>query len=310
MQLTVKRIGGHTPLRFELELGGAGAECERIAELKRLIAEKSGIPVWAQRLFHKGRYLRNDATLEELALPAEGPGLLLAASAHWQEPGSSSLNPSEAPPVAAGAGRETRPSPPASTPASGLAGGAAGDGAGASSGRSVPRPASGAYPVPGARTAAEWLSSAMGPDAAGRGAAGSQQPNQMASLLQQVLGSALSQPFAQPPQAPPEAGASRPGQAAPAPQMRFVSVMPLGAMVGQPVVAPTGVAVPGAGQAAGVPAGVAVPGMGGAAGMGSAVPVMVPTAAAMGAAAVPAAGAPAEAAPGPGSPAQGGASGR
>lgn len=100
MRLSVKRIGARRASRFDVDLRDvAGARCSLVEDLKVLLQEKSGVPAWAQRLFHEGRYLRNAARIDDLSLPSEGAVLLLAASAHWEAtPGT------DAQPVAAGSG--------------------------------------------------------------------------------------------------------------------------------------------------------------------------------------------------------------
>merc|ERR1719443_1669980 len=82
LQVKVKRIGGREPLELPIELeDGPGA----VQELRRLVAEKSGVPEWAVRLFCAGRMLRGKASLSEQGVSADAQ-LLLAASAHYTEP--------------------------------------------------------------------------------------------------------------------------------------------------------------------------------------------------------------------------------
>lgn len=82
LQVKVKRIGGREPLELPIELeDGPGA----VQELRRLVAEKSGVPEWAVRLFCAGRMLRGKASLSEQGVAADAQ-LLLAASAHYTEP--------------------------------------------------------------------------------------------------------------------------------------------------------------------------------------------------------------------------------
>eukprot|EP00747_Dinoflagellata_sp_TGD_P207055 gnl/TRDRNA2_/TRDRNA2_80670_c0_seq1.p1 gnl/TRDRNA2_/TRDRNA2_80670_c0~~gnl/TRDRNA2_/TRDRNA2_80670_c0_seq1.p1 ORF type:complete len:534 (+),score=96.52 gnl/TRDRNA2_/TRDRNA2_80670_c0_seq1:59-1660(+) len=84
MKVSVKRIGlaGPAEPRLEIELGSDGSAPPGVSELKGLVAEKSGIPEWAQRLFWQGRLLRGPRTLEEQGVPASGGCLLLAVSAY------------------------------------------------------------------------------------------------------------------------------------------------------------------------------------------------------------------------------------
>lgn len=93
MRVAVKRIGGsHPGLRFELELPESSSETGTdqvspgLAELKILIAKKTEIPEWAQRVFYQGRYLHGEGSLSEKGIPAEGAVLLLATSAYYKEP--------------------------------------------------------------------------------------------------------------------------------------------------------------------------------------------------------------------------------
>lgn len=110
MLLSVKRLGStREPYEVELFLNPP-----RLADLKEALFEKSGIPIWAQRVFHKGKCLRSTKTLEEQGLVGNGNCILhLAASAYYKAPAVPEPEPPMPPPQLAAASSSSPPPPSA-----------------------------------------------------------------------------------------------------------------------------------------------------------------------------------------------------
>eukprot|EP00401_Gymnodinium_catenatum_P052793 CAMPEP_0117558566 /NCGR_PEP_ID=MMETSP0784-20121206/52908_1 /TAXON_ID=39447 /ORGANISM="" /LENGTH=387 /DNA_ID=CAMNT_0005355911 /DNA_START=158 /DNA_END=1321 /DNA_ORIENTATION=- len=95
MRITVRRTAGDVDARnLELDFEPVDRRSD-VVELNRLIAERSGVPARAQRLFHKGRCLRGSSSFKEHGIPTEGAVILFAVSAHYKGPVRWGASPSD-----------------------------------------------------------------------------------------------------------------------------------------------------------------------------------------------------------------------